>query len=182
MQITWLNYEITLTNRIKDDSKLHLRGAAPLSTRQNRSFPRHSRVLCLEYTSENLIFRSRFQLNIRWQYNVRFKFGTFRHLLYPGWKSCAPAMNKNFGTFFLNRRPSRLKIRWRLRFLYRFEGDWVIDLSEVHGNILYNASNLLITQQLQNVYSSALLKIFTSNLYRTVYRSANGSSYTSLSK
>jgi hypothetical protein len=84
-------------------------------------------------------------------------------------------------TFFLNIRPSRLKIRWRLRFLYRFEGDRVIDLSEVHGNILYNTSNLLITQHLQNVYSSALFKIFTSNLYRTVYRSANGSSYTSLS-
>jgi len=98
MQITWLNYEITLTNRIKDDSKLHLHVAEPLSRRQNLSFPRHSRVVCLVYISEVLICRSMFQLNIRWQYNVRFKFGTFRHLLYPRWTSRGPATNKNFGT------------------------------------------------------------------------------------
>jgi hypothetical protein len=92
----------------------------------------------------------------------------------------AQQWTKIFVPFFLNRPSSRLKIRWHLQFLYRLEGDRVIDLSEVHGNLLYNASNLLITQ-LQNVYSIALFKIFTSSFYRTVCRSAKGSSYTSLS-
>jgi len=83
--------------------------------------------------------------------------------------------------FLLNRRSSSLKIRWRLQFLYRLEGDRVIDLSEVHGNLLYNASNLLITQKLQNVQAIALFKMFTSYFYCTVYRSATGSRYTSIS-
>jgi len=93
----------------------------------------------------------------------------------------AKQWTKTLVPFLLNRRFSSLKNRWRLQFLYRLEGDRVTDLTEAHGNLLYNASNLLITQQIQNVHWIMLFKIFTSNFYRTVYRSANGSRYSSIS-